>query len=201
MNGFDVLITALLFLNCGAMLYAIVNILKRNVSIILVGGFVIYSVTTLVPKLEKLEDALDTPDGFEPALPFSAMPVTTVSTGVTDSIVLNGIGKPIVINYWATWCKPCLAEMESFHQLYSVMKGQADFYFLSSEPLEKQREFVHEKIWHLPFFYFSSDSSTARLPADQLPTTYIINKGVVHKKKVGKADWNSAGVIDYLQSF
>lgn len=45
----------------------------------------------------------------------------------------ESIGKPVVLNLWATWCPPCIAEMPALQNLYDSFKNEVDFYFVSSE--------------------------------------------------------------------
>jgi thiol-disulfide isomerase/thioredoxin len=168
------------------------------VFLIILVGFVIYSSLKIIPELEKLEQELDAPDSFESKLDNLNVKLINIRTGTEDSIPFSQSNKPIIINFWATWCKPCIIEMDSFERLYSKTKDEVNFYFLSNEPIEKQEKFILERGWGLPFFYYK-DSILTQIGYERLPTTYIVKNQIIFKKHVGKSDWSSKNVIDYLQ--
>ena len=53
-------------------------------------------------------------------------------------------GKVVVINLWATWCPPCVAEMPSMQALYNAYGDKVDFYFVSSEDPERLTKFLQK---------------------------------------------------------
>ncbi len=102
--------------------------------------------------------------------------------------------KPIVLNFWATWCPPCIAEMPSLQSLYDDHKDQVDFYFVTQEDRKAIEKFISKNDHDLPI-YNPLEQQPQPLQASSLPTTYIIDKeGKVHIQKVGAADWNSQEV-------
>ena len=108
--------------------------------------------------------------------------------------------KPVVLNFWATWCPPCIAEMPSFQNLYDDYKDKADFYFVTNEERETIKKFTSKGDYNLPV-YSPLEQQPQPLQASSLPTTYIIDRnGKVHIQKVGAADWNSDEVRDLLDS-
>lgn len=165
--------------------------------VLLIIGFLIYSSLKIIPKLEKLEQNLETTEEFIPKIKDHKMELTNVKNGKLDSILLSS-KKPIIINFWATWCKPCIVEMSSFDSLYSLKKNEIEFYFLSNEPIEKQKKMIAEKGWTLPYYQYL-DSNFLQLPHKQLPTTYIIKNQIVYNKKIGKSNWYTPNVFDFLE--
>lgn len=99
-------------------------------------------------------------------------------------------GDVVVVNLWATWCPPCIAEMPSFQELYEDYGGRVQFYFVSSEENLKLENFMNKNSYTFPVFRPGSVAPEG-LQSNILPTTYVISKSgeiVVHKK--GTADWN-----------
>lgn len=107
-------------------------------------------------------------------------------------------GKVIVLNFWATWCAPCIAEMPGLEALYNKYGTRVDFYFVSSDKKSTIENFMQENKYSFPVFAPLQLSPRA-LAAQALPTTYVIDKnGTIVMKEFGAADWNSAGVHQVL---
>mgnify|MGYP003645652222 CR=1 FL=1 len=103
----------------------------------------------------------------------------------------NSDGKVIIVNYWATWCPPCVAEMPSFQKLYNSYGAQVDFYFVTSETPAKIGKFIEKNEYTLPI-YIQGIDSPKKLQSHVLPTTYVISKtGEIVIDEQGAADWNS----------
>lgn len=111
-------------------------------------------------------------------------------------------GKPVLVNYWATWCAPCIAEMPDLQKLYSDYKDEVDFYFITSEEPRIVEAFLDKENYNLPVYYFLS-SPPDLLKSSSLPTTFLIDtRGEIIMKKTGAANWNSKTVrktIDKLK--
>lgn len=103
-------------------------------------------------------------------------------------------GKVVLVNFWATWCPPCIAEMPSFQLLYEDYKDQIEFLFVSSEDHETVRGFLNRKKYTLPAYRPLSEAPEP-LNGNTLPTTFLLDKnGEIVIDKVGAADWNSENV-------
>jgi len=110
-------------------------------------------------------------------------------------------GKNLFINYWATWCNPCLAEMPYMAELYENYQNQDDliFLYLSREKLDTIKNYIpkDESLQNLPIYKIVTDDEF--FATSGIPTTFIVNsKGMVVVKDVGSAFWNDESVFKFL---
>ncbi|MEL7147268.1 MAG: TlpA disulfide reductase family protein [Bacteroidota bacterium] len=112
-------------------------------------------------------------------------------------------GKTVFINFWATWCPPCIAEMPDINDLYGNLSDEEDIVFIlisvDKKP-QKALDFVHQKAYDFPIYFLES-----RLPevydAHSIPTTYVISpNGKIVSERHGMAKYNSAKFRDFLTS-
>ncbi len=106
--------------------------------------------------------------------------------------------KVIIINFWATWCPPCIAEMPSLQDLYNDYKGKVQFMFVTNEELGKVKEFLLKNDYNLPVYNMLSREPNL-LTTQSIPATYLISKnGEIVISKIGAANWNSSKVREQL---
>jgi thiol-disulfide isomerase/thioredoxin len=107
-------------------------------------------------------------------------------------------GKVIVVNLWATWCPPCVAEMPSMQKLYESYGDRVDFYFVTSEAIEKPLKFIQKNDYSFPV-YRESQATPEVLRSRSIPATYVISKdGTIVIDEKGVANWNSEKVHQVL---
>lgn len=100
-------------------------------------------------------------------------------------------GEVIFLNFWGTYCPPCLAELPEIQGLYDTYKDKVKFVLVSGEAPEKVESFLAARNHALPSYY-GGRSLPSALSIKSVPTTYIISRdGKIVSKKVGAADWNS----------
>lgn len=96
-----------------------------------------------------------------------------------------------LINMWATWCPPCVAEMPSMQKLYDDYGDQVDFYFITTDDLARIDKFMTKNDYDLPI-YLQTHDAPQKLESSLLPTTFVISKsGQIVVRETGSADWNS----------
>lgn len=109
-------------------------------------------------------------------------------------------GKVVLVNFWATWCPPCVAEMPELQKLYDSYSNEVEFVFIAHDEIDKVDNFLKKYGYNLPVYFEKSTSPTA-LKSKYLPTTYVIDKkGILRIEKAGSASWNSGKTRDLLES-
>ena len=111
--------------------------------------------------------------------------------------------KVLFINYWATWCNPCLAEMPSMAELYNQYKENNNivFLYLSKEDADTIIDYIpkDDSLGQLPIYKVVTDDDL--FSTRGIPTTFIVNRnGEIVIKDVGSAVWNDQSVVDYLDN-
>ena len=109
-------------------------------------------------------------------------------------------GKVILLNIWATWCPPCVAEMPNLHDLYLDYSDRVEFLMVANDEVDKVTAFLTKRKYEFPV-YFESSTRPSALESKSIPTTFIIDKnGNIIVKKIGVADWNSATTREILEN-
>jgi len=108
--------------------------------------------------------------------------------------------KVVIINIWATWCPPCVAEMPSFQLLYDDYKEKVAFVFVANDEREKVKNFLLKKGYSFPVYY-QKTKAPKQLETSSIPVTFIIDKkGNIVVKETGAANWNSDKTRTLLDS-
>ncbi len=97
----------------------------------------------------------------------------------------------VFVNFWATWCPPCRAEMPLIQKLYNDYKDKVHFILVTSDDVAKVEAYYKKNGLDLPTYNMYTkepDLFTTR----SIPATYIVSKKAkVVVSTVGAADWNS----------
>lgn len=146
------------------------------------------------------------PKGLTIIEPSIELPDVSVSDATGGDVRLKGFtGKVMVINFWATWCTPCIAEMPSLDRLAGLLPQQ-EFTVLAVSQDEGGAAVVdgflaaHE-IKNLKILYDPSGTASQILGMRGFPTTLVVTpNGFVAGRLEGVTEWDSEDAIGYLQS-
>ncbi len=112
-------------------------------------------------------------------------------------------GKVVFVNFWASWCPPCRAEMPSLNRLYEEFKGDERIVFIflnEDDDLAKAKDYLSKENFDIPLFKYGSGMPT-EVFSGSLPTTIIIDKqGAMIYHHEGIANYHSAGFTSQLRS-
>lgn len=112
-------------------------------------------------------------------------------------------GKVVFINFWATWCPPCVAEMPAINKLYLANKANKDIEFILVDVdanFKKADDFKKAREFSFPLHQMAS-SVTDQIFTGTLPTTVVLDKfGRLAFKHEGLANYNSKKFKAFLET-
>lgn len=122
-----------------------------------------------------------------------------VTDGDGNAVSLSSqFGKPIVLNFWASWCSPCRREMPDFQEVYEEVGDDVVFMMINltdgkRETKKKAQEFIGDTDFTFPIYFDIGLEAANAYRIHSIPTTYFIDEegfissavsGVVSKKKL-----------------
>ncbi len=138
--------------------------------------------------------------GSHPPRIGSAAPEFTIPDG-TRSVSLDQFrGKPVVLNFWATWCPPCIQEMPSLVQLQKQLGDKVTILAVSEDDDDNAyKQFVKDHNVDL-LTVRDTRRSNELYGTFKFPETFVIDKdGKILRKFIGAQEWTSPEIVDYLK--
>lgn len=95
-------------------------------------------------------------------------------------------GKKVILNFWATWCPPCKAEMPEMQKYYEEIDSDVVILAVNIDPQLNVQEFVDENHITFPIPLDEEDEVNTIYQVISIPTTYFIDtKGIIREKHIG----------------
>lgn len=111
----------------------------------------------------------------------------------------NFAGKPVFLNFWATWCGPCVSEMGSIEKASKQFKDEIVFLAVSNEAPSLIKSYVKKN--KLSFNFAHLDVTYLDVYVTVLPTTLLIDRnGQIVEEEAGYRDWTSPDSMEKLES-
>ena len=114
------------------------------------------------------------------------MPNVKIATNKGADFDLSKSNKPVLMNFWATWCPPCRMEMPGLQSLYEEYSDRVDFVMINlGETKETVQDFlVENEFYTFPIGYDTNNYYGNKFVMTSIPTTFIISKDKVLKNYI-----------------
>lgn len=176
-------------------------------------GLLACVIVAISPAHASADDTTCPPKGgtlpnFRPTTPPAPVPDEPFVTGKDKLGTLADFrGKGVVLNFWATWCVPCVREMPDFSRLQDKLAadgGRATVVTLSQDRGGRpvvERFFDKKKISNLPGFLDVRGRLGRKMKVRGLPTTILINaEGLEVGRVIGSAEWDHDEALKLIQA-
>ena len=110
-------------------------------------------------------------------------------------------GQVVVLNFWATWCAPCVEEVPSLVEMQRRLKAKGVTVVAVSVDADEgaYRQFVRDHNVNLLTVRDPDQKSSSLYGTHLYPETYVIDRnGVMRRKFIGAVDWTEPEITDFL---
>ncbi|MGI4826599.1 MAG: TlpA family protein disulfide reductase [Janthinobacterium lividum] len=109
-------------------------------------------------------------------------------------------GHVVLLNFWATWCAPCIQEMPSLEALQQALPQVKIVAVATDEDAEAYHAFLERQAIPLLTVFDASQSSNTLYGTFRFPESYVIDKqGMIRRKYIGPQDWTSPEIVNSLR--
>jgi peroxiredoxin len=139
--------------------------------------------------------------GARPGITGQVAPDFTVSDGRSSIHLADYRGKIVLLNFWATWCPPCVQEMPGLIELHHDRPDLAILAVSIDEDEGAYKHYLDRR--HVDLISVRDPNQTAAklYHTEGWPETYVIDRqGVIRRKLVGDPDWSNPEIRAYLSS-
>lgn len=139
--------------------------------------------------------------GAHPAQTGKPAPDFTVADGTTTVHLANYRGQVVLVNFWATWCGPCIVELPSLLQLHHDEPNLAILAVSVDEDPDAYSRFLVRRHVDLTTVRDPGETAAKLFHTDMWPETYVIDrKGIIRRKFIGAQDWSSPEIREFLKN-
>lgn len=162
--------------------------------LLIVAAVFAYRHLTSAPTLPPKDDTASTDSetaGREPAQQNTAPDFAVTDNGGKEVRLSDYFGKPVLINFWATWCPPCRSELPAFDKLSERYGDKMAFMMIDMtdgyrETVETVKRFMADNSYTYPVFYDTKGDAAKAYHVSSIPCTVAIDRyGNVYKTQLG----------------
>ena len=121
-----------------------------------------------------------------------------------DEFALDGLrGRVVLVNFWASWCRPCVTEIPSLHRLAAAL-DDTDFQIVTvnvGEDRERVQQFLQRVPVDLPLLMDYDSSASKDWMIYVYPSSYLVDRqGVIRYAYLGALEWDSAEIVEIIRA-
>jgi cytochrome c biogenesis protein CcmG, thiol:disulfide interchange protein DsbE len=139
--------------------------------------------------------------GTRPPRIGSTAPDFTVQDSQEKVTLSQYRGQVVVLNFWATWCAPCVEEIPSLVEMQRRMKSKGVTVIAVSVDVDENayKQFVKDHNVNLLTIRDASQKSNQLYGTFKFPETYVVDRnGVMRRKFIGAVDWTAPDITEFL---
>ena len=139
--------------------------------------------------------------GSRPPRIGTAAPDFTVQDSQNNVTLSQFHGQVVVLNFWATWCAPCVEEIPSLVEMQRRMKAKGVTVLAVSVDVDEgaYKQFVKDHNVNVMTVRDPSGKSNGLYGTFKFPETYVIDRnGVMRRKFIGAVDWTGPEITEFL---
>ncbi len=120
--------------------------------------------------------------------------IKTINGGIINTSEFQNNNNPIIISFWATWCKPCKEELENIHEVYEEWVEETNVKLIAisiddARNASKIKPLVNSKGWEYEVYHDSNSEFATQMGVKPIPHTFLLDG----KKTIV---WNHTGYTD-----
>ncbi|WP_446743609.1 TlpA family protein disulfide reductase [Silvibacterium acidisoli] len=139
--------------------------------------------------------------GDHPAQVGTAAPGFTITDGAQTVRLSDYHGKVVLLNFWASWCAPCIEELPSLIALQKQMPEVTVIAVNFEDEEDSYRQFLKDNHVDLLTIRDASEKSNHAYGTTRPPETYVIDKqGIIRRKFIGPQQWTGPEIENYLRN-
>ena len=151
---------------------------------VIVGAYILYNQLGDLVTVDQLATTPKQTEGTESdasAEPVKAPDFTVYDYQGNTYKLSDFVGKPVILNFWASWCGPCKSEMPAFQQAYEQYGADIHFLIVNmtdgvQETVLSATSFIEELGYQFPVYYDSDLDAAMQYGVSSIPATYIIDE-------------------------
>jgi peroxiredoxin len=112
-------------------------------------------------------------------------------------------GKPVIINFWATWCPPCREEIPSMNRAWQVLEQEGIAMLAIDMGEDEDTIFIFTADYpaDFPILLDRSGEVTEEWPVKGLPTTFVVAPdGSLVYRAIGSREWDDPALLDRIRA-
>ena len=135
-----------------------------------------------------------------PSIDIKTLEGKTINTASFDNN-----GDPIVISFWALWCKNCIKELEAITEIYEDWQDETNVKLIAisiddSRNTSKLKPFINSKGWEYEIYHDPNSNFKRALGINQIPHTFLLNgKNEIISEHVGYTDGQEEDLYDKIK--